>query len=50
MITKDMIKQILAGTKNLLKIQDVRFIQVPKYDEISVKNLYKDLIELNGMK
>ena len=41
MITKDMLRDILSGTKSLLKLKDVKFIQVPKYDEISVKSLYK---------
>ena len=40
MINKDMLKEILSGNKALLKLKDVRFIQVPRYDEISVKNLY----------
>ena len=44
-----MIKAIFAGDKKLLKLADVKFISVPKYDEISVKNLYGKLIELEGM-
>ena len=41
MITKDMLRDILSGTKSLLRLKDVTFIQDPKYDEISVKSLYK---------
>ena len=50
MLTKDMLKDILAGGKKLLKLKDVDFISAPKYDEISVKSLYRHLIELDGMK
>ena len=45
-----MLKEIFAGDKKLFKLSDVKFISVPKYDEISVKNLYSKLIELEGMK
>ena len=44
MCTHSMIKEIFAGTKKLLKLHEVKFIQAPKYDEISVKNLYSKLI------
>ena len=50
MLTKDMIKQVIAGQKKLLKLSNVKFISAPKYDEISVKNLYNNLLELEGMK
>jgi hypothetical protein len=46
MATKDLIKEIFAGKKKILKREDVRFIDAPKYDEISVKNLYQKLIAL----
>ena len=32
-----------------MKKKDVMFIEVPKYDELSVKNLYPKLIALAGM-
>ncbi len=47
--TKDMVKEIFAGEKKLLKLSEVKFISVPKFDEISVKNLYGKLLELDGM-
>ena len=50
MLTKDTIKLIFAGKKKLLKLKDVKFIQAPKYDEISVKNLYNKLIVLENMR
>jgi len=50
MCTRELIKEIFSGTKKLLKLKEVKFIQAPKYDEISVKNLYDKLIALEGMK
>lgn len=40
MLTKEWVKDIFAGKKKLFKIGAVNFIEVPKYDEISVKELY----------
>ena len=48
--TKDFAKDLLAGNKKLLKKREVKFIKVKKYDELSVKNLYNDFLELPGMK
>lgn len=45
MFTKDYFKEVLAGRKNLIKISDVKFISVVKYDELSVKNLYDKLLD-----
>jgi hypothetical protein len=39
-INKDFLKQILAGEKELLKKDEVIFIEVPHYDELSVKALW----------
>ena len=50
MCTRDTLKEIFAGKKKLFKLKDVKFIAVPKYDEISVKKLYNKLIELDNMK
>ena len=49
MFTKDFTKELLPGTRKLLKMTDVKFINVVKYDELSVKNLYDRLIKLEGM-
>ena len=49
MITRDMMKQILKGEKTLLKMAQVRFINVPAYAEISVKHMYPKLMKLEGM-
>ena len=43
MVNKDFLKQILAEEKELLPIKDVRFINVPMYDELSVKRLWPEM-------
>ena len=40
MINKDFLKQVLNNHKKLLKLKDVKWVNPPKYDEISVANLY----------
>ena len=40
MFTKDYAKEIFAETKVLIKKKDVQYVDVPKYDELSVKGLY----------
>ena len=50
MFTKDFAKEVFSGAKKLLKLREVKFISVTKYDELSVKNLYDDLLSLDGMK
>ena len=40
MVNKDFLKQILADEKQLLPIAECRSINVPKFDELSVKNIY----------
>ena len=40
MITKDFLKAVLAGRKQLFKKSEVKEIAVPYYDELSVKALY----------
>ena len=42
-VNRDYMRDILAGRKSLFKINDVRWINVPKYDELSVKNLFPRL-------
>ena len=37
---KDFLREVLAGRKKLLKLSEVKWINTPKYDEISVVNLY----------
>ena len=40
MMNKDFLKDILADRKKLLTMKEVNFINVPKYDELSVKNIW----------
>ena len=49
MFTKDFAKLVLMGKKKLLKRADVNFVEVARFDELSVKNLYDKLIKLEGM-
>ena len=49
MWTKDFAKEIFSGRKRLLKMREVRFINVTKYEELSVKNLYDHFLTLDGM-
>lgn len=45
MINKDFLKQILIEEKKLLSLEDLKQINIPKYDELSVKNLLPKLKE-----
>ena len=49
MFTKDFAKEVFRGEKKLLKLSDVRMVQVTKYDEPSVKRLYDEFVSLAGM-
>ena len=49
MCTKDWLKEVLSGEKDLLKMSELRTIKVKKYDELSVKHLYEELLQLEGM-
>lgn len=40
MCTKDFIRKVLSGEKKMMKRELVKFIVVPNYDELSVKNLF----------
>ena len=37
-------KQILSNEKQLLLLEEVKFIRMPKYEELSVKALYPQVI------
>ena len=49
MFTKDYAKDIFGEKKLLIRKKHVMWITVPKYDELSVKNLYKKLLTLDNM-
>ena len=40
MINKDFIKQVLSEEKQFLEIKKVKFVNVPHYDELSVKKFW----------
>ena len=44
MVTKDHLKEVLAGRKTLLKMNKVNFINPPAFDEIGVKALYERIV------
>ena len=46
MVTKDHLKQVLAGEKRFLRMKEVNFINPPAYDEIGVKCLYDRVVQL----
>ena len=50
MFNKDFLKQVLAEEKMLMPISQVRFINVPHYDEVSVKQLWPKMKELEYFK
>jgi len=50
MVTSPFLKQVLKGDKKFLKAKDVVHCNPPRYDEISVNNLYDPCIKMEGMK
>ena len=42
-VNKDFLKQVFSGQKDLLPKSQVAFIQVPHYDELSVKKIYPQM-------
>ena len=47
--TKDFAKLVFKGEKTLLKNRDLKLIEVTKFDELSVKNLYSHFMTLEGV-
>ena len=45
MINKDFLKQVLAGEKSLLKMSELKAVNVPKYDKLSVKYIHPRIKE-----
>ena len=43
MITKDFLKLVLSGNKRLLELNEVKRVNVPVYDELSVRNLWPEM-------
>ena len=44
MINHDFLKAILAGKKKLMPLKDVKWVQVPKFEELSVEAIMKLMI------
>ncbi len=40
MINKDFFKQVLQDKKKLLPLNDVKYVNVPRYDELSVRQFW----------
>ena len=40
MVNKDFLRQVLSEEKLLFLLKDVKFVNVPAYDELSVKNIW----------
>ena len=40
MLNKDFLRLILADDKKLMPLAEVKWISVPRYDELSIKNLF----------
>ena len=43
-MTKDFLKLVFAGKKDLIPLSQVRPINVPRFDELSVSGLIKDVM------
>ena len=44
-VTKDFLKEVFAGKKHLIPMAQVRPIEVPKYDELSVVSLISEVVK-----
>ena len=44
-VTKDFLKEVFAGRKHLIPRAQLRPIEVPKYDELSVVSLVTDIMK-----
>ena len=43
MCNKDFLRQIISGEKELIKRSEIKTVDVPSYDELSVSNLWPHL-------
>ena len=44
-VNKDFLKKVLSEEKQLLPLADVKYVNVPRYDELSVKRFWPILRE-----
>ena len=40
MLNKDFLKKVLKEEKRLLPLSDVKYVKVPRYDELSVRRFW----------
>jgi hypothetical protein len=45
MVNKDFLKKVLSEEKKLLSLNDVKYVNVPRYDELSVRRFWPILRE-----
>ena len=48
-VTKDFLKDVIQENKKLLRMSEVKFVNVPTFDEIAVKHLYSAVVKMEGM-
>lgn len=48
-VTKDFLKLVFAGEKDLVPQAQIRPINVPRYDELSTKGLIKDVMAIKDL-
>ena len=48
MVNKDFLKAVLNGKKKLMKLKEVKFVNPPFYDEISVTHLWPKMTKDPG--
>ena len=49
MVTPPYLKQILSGEKKLMKVSDIKHCNPPRYDEITVVQLYDTCVQMPRM-
>lgn len=42
-VTKDFLKQVFAEEKDLLAVTEVKWVNMPKFDELTVKNIMPEV-------
>ena len=40
---KDFLKEVFAGTKSLMGLNEVKHVNMPMFDELSVKELWPEM-------
>ena len=45
LVNKNFLKKVLRNEKSLLKMEEVKLVKVPTYEELSVKAMYDEVLE-----